>query len=114
MSEFGNKVRARLERLAKRVEVPEWGEEEKPLEMYFFPLSINDAKKLNRYVKEKGGETREDEYVYFIIFNAKDEHGDPLFDLADAEWISNQPLNLIIDIYLRANDRKGFSETLKK
>lgn len=115
MSKFGDEVRARLEKRAKKVEVPEWGEDGKPLELYFFPLTVNDAKKLNSYVKGKGGDaSREDEYVYYVIFNARDQHGDLVFDLADAEWLSNQPINVIIDVYLSANQREGFVETLKK
>ena len=114
MSDFGEQIRGRLQRLAKRVEVSEWGEGEEPVELYFYPLTVNDAKKLNEYVRGKGAETREDEYVYFLIFNARDRHGDLVFDLADVEWLSNQPINLVVDIYLEANDRKGFAETLKK
>lgn len=114
MSKVGEQIRGRLQRLAKKVEVPEWGEEGKPLELYFFPLTVNDAKKLNTYVRGKGEQTREDEYVYFVIFNARDEHGDLVFDLADAEWLSNQPLTLIMDIWLACNVREGFSENVKK
>jgi hypothetical protein len=114
MSVFGEVIRARLERKQKKIEVAEWGTEGEPLELWFFPFSINDAKKLNAYLKEKSSNAREDEYTYFIIFNAKTKDGEQAFDFSDAEWISNQPLNLIIDIYLQANDRAGFSETLKK
>ena len=114
MSAQGEAIRARLQKRAKKVTVPEWGEEGSPLELYFFPLTVNDAKKLNSYIKGKGGDSREDEYVYFIIFNALNAQGDPAFDLSDAEWLGNQSINLIVDIYLSANDRKGFNETLKK
>jgi len=114
MSEFGEQIRGRLTQRAKKVEVPEWGDDGGPVELYFLPLTVNDAKKLNSYVKSKGEGSREDEYVYYLIFNARDANGDKVFDLADAEWLSNQPVNVIIDIYLSANQREGFVETLKK
>ena len=114
MSELGNQIRERMDRRAKKIEVPEWGEADEPLELYFFPLTVNDAKKLTAHVKAKGTESREDEYVYFVVFNARDKHGDLAFDLSDVEWLSNQPLSVIFDIYLKANDRDGYSETLKK
>jgi hypothetical protein len=114
MSKLGDQVRGRLERLAKKIEVAEWGEDGEPLALYFYPLSINDSKKISAHVKGLSDQSREMEYVYFIVFNARTEHGELAFDLADVEWISNQPLNLIVDVYLSANDRKGFSETLKK
>ena len=114
MSTLGDQIRSRIDRLAKKVEVPEWGEDEQSLELYFYPFTINDAKKLNVHVRGKGGDPREDEYVYFLVFNARDKHGDLVFDLADVEWLSNQPLNLIVDIYLKANERDGYAEALKK
>lgn len=114
MSQFGDEIRGRIKRLAKKVEVAEWGEDGKPLELFFFPLSVNDAKKLNTYVREKGEKSFEDEYTYYVIFNARNAQGDLVFDLSDAEWLSNQPVSVIQDIYLRANQREGFAETLKK
>ena len=115
MSSLGEQIRSRVDRRAKKIEVSEWGEGDEPVVLYFYPLTIEDAKKLNSYLKGKGSKSREDEYVYYLIFNARDAHGDLVFDLEDVEWLSNQPVSVITDIYLQANlERQGFDETLKK
>ena len=114
MSKTGELIRGRLNRLAKKIPVPEWGEGDEPMDLYFYPLTVNDAKKINATVASVEDSTREMEYVYYIIFNARDAHGDLVFDVADKEFLSNQPLNVIIDIYVAANGRQGFAETLKK
>ena len=68
------------------IEVPEWGDEDKPLKIYSKPLTLAETSKLYKM-------SREDDLTmmaYVLIYKALDENGDKLFDLADKNALLNQ------------------------
>lgn len=100
MSEFGDSIARNRERLAKKITVEAWG-----MDLYFYPLTVNGMKHINDYVQKKGGSSF-DEWVYYIIFEAVDGQGNKVFDLNDVTTLLNEDHQIIMDIYIEANQRK--------
>lgn len=63
----------------ERTEVPEWGEEGEPLEVYATPLTLAELDKIQKYAA--GNEVLLS--VYTVIFKAMDADGQLLFKLSD-------------------------------
>ena len=63
----------------KVIEVPEWGEEGAPLQIYHKPFTLSEQKKLYSMSKEDNIEM----LAYTLILKAIDENGEKLFTLAD-------------------------------
>jgi hypothetical protein len=62
------------------VEVPEWGEEGKPLVIYWKPITLQEKQRLATVGMEQGMVVR---LVEALIIKALDAEGNKLFDLAD-------------------------------
>nr|BAR29165.1 putative phage tail assembly chaperone [uncultured Mediterranean phage uvMED] len=69
----------------KVIKVPEWGEEDKPLEIYSKPLTLSETSKL--YKMSKNDDLAMMAYV--LIYKALDENGDKLFTLDDKGSLLN-------------------------
>jgi hypothetical protein len=86
MSAIDNAKKHFAEQDVKVIEVPEWGDENKPLKIYSKPLTLAETSKLYKM-------SREDDLTmmaYVLIYKALDENGDKLFDLADKNALLNQ------------------------
>jgi len=70
----------------KKIEVPEWGEEGKPLEIYTKPLTLQESKRLYKMANSSDLEVM----VYAIITKALDSNGDKIFNLADKDSLMNK------------------------
>ena len=65
----------------KRIEVPEWGENEsEPLVVYSAPFTLKDQSRI-RYVAEKQSEV--DVLAEVLIMKLMDENGDKIFTIED-------------------------------
>ena len=69
----------------KVIKVPEWGEEDNPLEIYSKPLTLSETSKL--YKMSKNDDLAMMAYV--LIYKALDENGDKLFTLDDKGSLLN-------------------------
>ena len=86
MSAIDNAKKHFAEQDVKVIEVPEWGEDDKPLKIYSKPLTLAETSKLYKM-------SQEDDLTmmaYVLIYKALDENGDKLFDLADKNALLNQ------------------------
>jgi len=77
------------------IEVPEWGDEDKPLKIYSKPLTLAETSKLYKMSKEDDLTMM----AYVLIYKALDENGDKLFDLGDKNALLNQvDREILVDI----------------
>jgi hypothetical protein len=86
MSAIDNAKKHFAEQDVKVIEVPEWGDENKPLKIYSKPLTLAETSKLYKMSKEDDLTMM----AYVLIYKALDENGDKLFDLADKNALLNQ------------------------
>jgi len=68
------------------IEVPEWGDENKPLKIYSKPLTLAETSKLYKMSKEDDLTMM----AYVLIFKALDSNGDKLFSLEDKNALLNK------------------------
>ena len=85
MSAIDNAKKHFAEQDVKVIEVPEWGDENKPLKIYSKPLTLAETSKLYKMSKEDDLTMM----AYVLIYKALDENGDKLFDLADKNALLN-------------------------
>ena len=77
------------------IEVPEWGDEDKPLKIYSKPLTLAETSKLYKMSKEDDLTMM----AYVLNYKALDENGDKLFDLGDKNALLNQvDREILVDI----------------
>ena len=69
----------------KVIKVPEWGEEDKPLEIYSKPLTLSETSKL--YKMSKNDDLTMMAYV--LIYKALDADGNKLFDIGNKNDLLN-------------------------
>ena len=79
MSVIDNAKKHFAEQDVKVIEVPEWGEDDKPLRIFSKPLTLAETSKLYKMSKEDDLTMM----AYVLIYKALDENGDKLFDLGD-------------------------------
>tara|TARA_A100001201_G_scaffold143755_1_gene147235 strand:+ start:4059 stop:4394 length:336 start_codon:yes stop_codon:yes gene_type:complete len=92
------------------IEVPEWGEEDKPLKIYSKPLTLNETSKLYKMSKEDDLTMM----AYVLIYKALDENGDKLFDLGDKNALLNQvDREILVDIAQRIMGQKPIEDVKK-
>ncbi len=65
----------------KKIIVPEWGEDDKPLEIYAKPLTLQETQKLWAMAKD----SEMTMLAYVLIYKALDENGDKIFTLEDKQ-----------------------------
>lgn len=110
MSKLGDQIRALRSLSYKRIEVPAWGEEGKPLVIYSTPFTIADLKKISKHAKKDPTEA----LVYTVIFKALDERGNPAFDIEDKQWLmTEESSDVLSDVVNQMNESEGFEEKLK-
>lgn len=64
----------------KRIEVPEWGDEDGPLVAYSTPFTLKDQGRL-QYITEK--QSHSDVLAELLIMKLMDEQGEKLFTIED-------------------------------
>ena len=70
----------------KRIEIPEWGDDDGPLVAYSTPFTLKDQGRL-QYITEK--QTHSDVLAELLIMKLMDEAGDKLFTIEDKTALRN-------------------------
>ncbi len=67
----------------KKIVVPEWGDDNAPLEIYAKPLTLQETSKLYRMAQEDDMAM----LAYVLIYKALDSNGDQIFSLEDKQTL---------------------------
>ena len=70
----------------KRIEIPEWGDDEGPLVVYSSPFTLKDQSRI-RYIAEKQSEV--DVLAEVLIMKLMDESGEKIFTIEDKNDLRN-------------------------
>lgn len=70
----------------KRIEIPEWGDEDGPLVAYSTPFTLKDQGRL-QYITEK--QSQSDVLVELLIMKLLDEDGEKIFTIEDKNDLRN-------------------------
>lgn len=110
MSAIDNAKKHFAEQDVKVIEVPEWGDENKPLKIYSKPLTLAETSKLYKMSKEDDLTMM----AYVLIYKALDENGDKLFDLSDKRALLNDvDQKILVDVATQIMGQKPIEETKK-
>ena len=110
MSALDNAKKHFAEQDVKVIEVPEWGDENKPLKIYSKPLTLAETSKLYKMSKEDDLTMM----AYVLIYKALDENGDKLFDLSDKRALLNDvDQKILVDVATQIMGQKPIEETKK-
>ena len=94
----------------KVIEVPEWGNEDKPLKIYSKPLTLSETSKLYNMSKDDDLTMM----AYVLIYKALDENGDKLFDLSDKRALLNDvDQQILVDVATQIMGQKPIEERKK-
>ena len=94
----------------KVIEVPEWGNEDKPLKIYSKPLTLSETSKLYKMSKDDDLTMM----AYVLIYKALDENGDKLFDLSDKRALLNDvDQQILVDVATQIMGQKPIEDTKK-
>lgn len=93
------------------VSVPEWGDGEAPLEIHFFPMSMEEAAMIQRVSGKKA--TSVENAVYSLIVKARDKDGNRIFSLNESEKMLKYG---DVRVILRINDavEKHFYQSIEE
>ena len=69
------------------IHVPEWGEENQPLEMHVLPMTMAEVNMIQRIAGKKA--TPMEQAINLIIIKAKDKEGKRLFNVQDKDTLMN-------------------------
>ena len=110
MSAIDNAKKHFAEQDVKVIEVPEWGDENKPLKIYSKPLTLAETSKLYKMSKEDDLTMM----AYVLIYKALDENGDKLFDLADKNALLNHvDREILVSVATQIMGQEPIEETKK-
>jgi len=110
MSAIDNAKKHFAEQDVKVIEVPEWGDENKPLKIYSKPLTLAETSKLYKMSKEDDLTMM----AYVLIYKALDENGDKLFDLADKNALLNHvDREILVSIATQIMGQESIEDTKK-
>ena len=98
------------ERKVRRISIPEWGTEKKPLELYAYPLTTGQVMAL-----EGQYPTNTEQNVMQMIMQCMDANGQQYFTLLDKAALMNEPSEIIGRVCVELNGEVGtFDRELKK
>jgi len=102
--------RRQAKRKVRKITVPEFGTAKKPLALYAYPLTMNDAIELDgRYA------TIGERNIMQIIRQCMDAKGDQYFTVHDKSALMNSPSDVIGKILIELNgESSSFAQELKK
>ena len=110
MSAIDNAKKHFAEQDVKVIEVPEWGEDDKPLRIFSKPLTLAETSKLYKMSKEDDLTMM----AYVLIYKALDENGDKLFDLGDKNALLNSvDREILISVATQIMGQETLEETKK-
>jgi hypothetical protein len=110
MSAIDNSKKHFAEQDVKVIEVPEWGEDDKPLRIFSKPLTLAETSKLYKMSKEDDLTMM----AYVLIYKALDENGDKLFDLGDKNALLNSvDREILVGVATKIMGQEPIEETKK-
>lgn len=89
----------RAEQEREVVEVPEWGEEDEPLRLYFSPITARDMEKVQRKHPNFLSNVTLGAMVDVLIMKCEDEKGDPAFKLEDKPILMGETIGVISTVF---------------
>lgn len=92
----------RADQTREVVEVPEWGEGDDPLRLYFTPVTARDIEKIQRKHKDFLTNATMGAMVDMLIIKCEDENGDPAFTLEDKPILMGEPIGVIANVFGKA------------
>lgn len=95
---IGKRIAEKQAKQRRSIDVPEWGEDNTPLQIYFTEISAGDIDKLQRKHKDFLNNMTIAGMVDLIINKAEDADGNRMFTLEDKFTLLAEPVNLIADI----------------
>lgn len=100
MSVLGQRIAAASASIDARVmEIPEWGDDNGPLKLYYHPISGADISRVQRKHKDFLANPSMDAMVELIVIKAIDADGEKLFDLEDKAILSRQSAGTIATVF---------------
>jgi len=110
MSVIDNAKKHFAEQDVKVIEVPEWGEDDKPLRIFSKPLTLAETSKLYKMSKEDDLTMM----AYVLIYKALDANGDKLFDLGDKNALLNSvDREILVGVATQIMGQETIEETKK-
>ena len=110
MSVIDNAKKHFAEQDVRVIEVPEWGEDDKPLRIFSKPLTLAETSKLYKMSKEDDLTMM----AYVLIYKALDENGDKLFDLADKNALLNHvDREILVSVATQIMGQESIEDTKK-
>ena len=110
MSVIDNAKKHFAEQDVKVIEVPEWGEDDKPLRIFSKPLTLAETSKLYKMSKEDDLTMM----AYVLIYKALDENGDKLFDLGNKNTLlHNVDQEILVRVATQIMGQEPIEETKK-
>ena len=89
----------RADQTREVVEVPEWGEGDDPLRLYFTPVTARDIEKIQRKHPNFLTNATMGAMVDMLIIKCEDENGEPAFTLEDKPILMGEPINVIASVF---------------
>jgi hypothetical protein len=80
-------------------DVEEWGEEDKPLRLYFGPVTARDIEKVQRKHKDFLSNTTTSAMVEMIILKCETEDGERAFTLEDKAILMGEPVGVLARLF---------------
>tara|TARA_B100000900_G_C20297743_1_gene600898 strand:- start:239 stop:574 length:336 start_codon:yes stop_codon:yes gene_type:complete len=94
----------------KVIQVPEWGSEDKPLNIYTKPLTLGETSKLYKMSKEDNLTMM----AYVLIYKALDENGEKIFNIGDKnDLLNNVDREILVDVATQIMGQEPIEETKK-
>lgn len=81
------------------VEVPEWGEGDDPLRLYFGPVTARDIEKVQRKHPNFLSNVTMSAMVETLILKCEDEKGEVAFTLEDKPTLMGEPVGIISKVF---------------
>lgn len=95
---LGKQIAAKRKTNRKKIEVPEWGEDDAPLVIYVGLLSCGDVDKLQRKHPNFMSNPTVASMVDLIIMKAEGKDGKKLFDLEDKIFLMAEPVTVVSQV----------------
>lgn len=80
-------------------EVEEWGDDGKPLTLFFTDVAARDMSKIQKKHKDFINNPTMDAMVDMIILKAMTKEGEKAFDVGDKFILMGEPLNVIAKVF---------------
>lgn len=100
----------RADQTREVVEVPEWGEGDVPLRLYFTPVTARDIEKIQRKHPNFLTNATMGAMVDMLIIKCEDENGEPAFTLEDKPILMGEPIGVIATVFGKAFNASDVEE----